>query len=193
VAVGKYGCPKCGGTAKLTDEEARRRVEDAGIRKVFEIASWTGYRGVKKPFGVLRCAAEGCGHHWSPSYGSAVRESGCPACAETGFDPSKPAWLYYDRIDASSALGFGAVVYKIGITNCDTPDERYKARDRRLVTPIRRVRYDNGAEAREEEQRILKTFAADRYEGPDVLRSGNTELFTHDILGLDFDDFALAA
>ena len=43
-----------------------------------------------------------------------------------------------------------------------------------------------GRVAAEREAEILSQFAGDRYYGPDILvGGGNTELFTHDVLGLD--------
>ena len=46
-----------------------------------------------------------------------------------------------------------------------------------------------GQDAAEREAEILNQFSRDRYYGPDILVSaGNTELFTHDVLGLDMGD-----
>ena len=42
-----------------------------------------------------------------------------------------------------------------------------------------------GRAAAEREMEILRLYAGDRYYGPDILRKGNSELFTHDVLGLD--------
>jgi hypothetical protein len=45
---------------------------------------------------------------------------------------------------------------------------------------------DNGREIVDLEKDILKTYAADRYTGPDILIGrGRTEMFTRDILQLD--------
>jgi len=41
--------------------------------------------------------------------------------------------------------------------------------------------YENGQDCYNEEQYILQNFKQLQYRGPDVLTSGNTELFTEDI------------
>ncbi len=51
---------------------------------------------------------------------------------------------------------------------------------------VKTWRYSIGRAAAESETEILSQYAGDKYYGPDILVSaGNTELFTHDILGLD--------
>jgi len=46
--------------------------------------------------------------------------------------------------------------------------------------------FEVGGDAAERESEILHQFAGDRYYGPRLLvGAGNTELFTHDVLGLD--------
>jgi hypothetical protein len=51
-------------------------------------------------------------------------------------------------------------------------------------------RFTAGRTAVERESEILTQFAGDRYFGPDLLvGAGHTELFTHDIPGLDSQDY----
>ena len=46
--------------------------------------------------------------------------------------------------------------------------------------------YVSGRVAAEHEAKILRQYAGDKYYGTDILiTGGNTELFTHDVLGLD--------
>jgi hypothetical protein len=52
--------------------------------------------------------------------------------------------------------------------------------------------FPTGAGAHAVEQEILRQYRADRYHGPDLLRAGNDELFTQDILGLDTGDMHLS-
>jgi hypothetical protein len=48
------------------------------------------------------------------------------------------------------------------------------------------LEFKEGRKAFELEQYYLNLFKEHRYQGPPILKSsGNTELFTHDILGLD--------
>jgi hypothetical protein len=104
---------------------------------------------------------------------------GCPSCASFGFDPDKPAVLYYLRVEARNQT-----FWKIGISNREVMD-RFRAPDRRLITILHEEWYDNGADALAREKAIKFAHNDCRYKGPDILSSGNTELFTRDVLGLD--------
>lgn len=102
---------------------------------------------------------------------------GCPSCAVTGFNPNKPAILYYLKIN-------GGQCYKIGITNL-TIDERFTNSELQLIEIVKTWYYENGADAYMEEQKILKDYKQHKYEGRALLRSGNTELFNTDILRIN--------
>ena len=108
------------------------------------------------------------------------RGQGCPQCSNTGFNPSIPAILYYLRVETRTHT-----LYKIGITN-KTVQQRFLG-DLSIVTSLQEIFYAKGANAYDEEQRLLKKYAKYRYTGIDrVLRSaGNSELFTRDVLGKD--------
>ena len=111
-----------------------------------------------------------------------LRNSGCPDCAETGFNPNDRATLYYIAVTTDD----GDTRYKIGISN-RTVEERFRAPDLVRIRKVKTWNYAVGSAAAEREAEILRQYAGDRYNGPDILESGNTELFTHDILGLDKD------
>lgn len=102
--------------------------------------------------------------------------TGCPSCAITGFDSNKPAILYYLSINNGQA-------YKIGITNRTVEKRFYDELDKIKVLKI--WDYPIGIDAYKTEQFFLKKFSAYKYTGPDLLSSGNTELFNKDILELD--------
>jgi hypothetical protein len=54
---------------------------------------------------------------------------------------------------------------------------------------VKKWQFSVGRVAAEREAEILFQYAGDRYYGPDILvGAGNTELFTHDVLGLDNQD-----
>jgi tRNA(Arg) A34 adenosine deaminase TadA len=54
-------------------------------------------------------------HEWDAAISSRTQGYGCPICSKSGFDPFKPAWLYFlDHDDWN--------MFKIGITN--VPDDR---------------------------------------------------------------------
>lgn len=106
--------------------------------------------------------------------------AGCPGCAVTGFDQTKPGLLYYVAVTTDD----GDTLYKIGITNLST-ERRFPTLDRARMRTIKTWQFDVGRVAAEREAEILSQFDGDRYHGSDVLvGAGNTELFTHDILGL---------
>ena len=99
---------------------------------------------------------------------------GCPSCSTYGFNTQAPAILYYLSINNGEA-------YKVGITN-RTIKDRFTASDLLKIDIVQTWVYNVGEDARKEEQRILKEFAYAKYKGDDLLDSGNTELFTHDVL-----------
>lgn len=103
-----------------------------------------------------------------------MRGTACPSCAAYGFNPNKPAILYYLSINNGQA-------YKIGITN-RTVRERFGS-DMQYITILKEQYYEMGQDAYDEEQRILKQFKEFKYIGPNLLQSGNTELFIVNIDG----------
>ncbi len=106
---------------------------------------------------------------------SHLNGNGCPSCAKYGFQPNKSAILYYISINNGEA-------YKIGITN-RTVKERFGPETKHIII-LKEVYYESGQDAYDAEQQILRDHKASKYNGPDLLQSGNTELFTHDILNL---------
>ena len=131
----------------------------------------------------------GCaGHGWfwqSPiNHVRKKKPCGCPDCAESGFNPSQPGVLYYIAVSTDD----GDTLYKIGITNTSVKS-RFPALDLARIRVVRTWRFAVGRFAAEREAEILYQYAGDRYYGPDILvGAGNTELFTHDVLGLDRRD-----
>lgn len=106
--------------------------------------------------------------------------SGCPSCMITGFNKSKPGYLYYLKIVTED----GQVLYKVGITN-RTISQRFSLTDLSKIEIVNKKLYQNGADAYAKEQSMLKKYEAVRYKGPKILSSGNTELFTEDVLSLE--------
>ena len=98
-----------------------------------------------------------------------------------------PHKMYYLRVEAGDS-----VFYKVGITCKEVVGAAGKARfftnDAEMITVLDVVEFDNFKEAHTFEQEVLALFAKHRVgrNGPEVLEgSGNTELFTRDVLGLD--------
>lgn len=102
-----------------------------------------------------------------------------------GFDKSKLAYLYYLKVTTDT----NQILYKIGITN-RTVNERFNLTDLSKIEIIKQKLYERGQDAYELEQKLLKMYKQYQYTGPNVLESGNTELFTVDILLLHHDSCA---
>ena len=92
----------------------------------------------------------------------------------------EPHIVYYVKVDNGS-LG---CLYKIGITKHDV-HTRFSSSERDVMTVIKEWKFDSRMEARLYEDSVLKSFSDHKYQGPNVLDSGNTELFTRDVMGLD--------
>ncbi|OOZ61597.1 zinc-ribbon domain-containing protein [Solemya velum gill symbiont] len=167
--IGGQDCPVCAGNAPLTKETVNERIRERGLKLVGDYIS----ANTKT---VFKCQIK---HEWKATPGSILAGTGCPSCAEHGFNPDKPAILYYLKIETRNQR-----VYKIGITN-RTVEERFTG-DMDKITILNIEHYEVGADAHEKEQQLLKQCAEYRYIGDDILsQGGNTELFTKDILGLD--------
>lgn len=108
-----------------------------------------------------------------------LKGMGCPTCASSGFDKTKSAVLYYLKIVSNNT-----VAYKIGITN-RTVQERFNNTDLAKIQVLKTWDFPLGADALTKEQEILALHQEHKYLGEPLLSSGNTELFTQDILGLD--------
>ena len=99
----------------------------------------------------------------------------CPNCTTSGFNPNKPAILYYLKVCVGDIEA-----YKIGITNL-TISKRYSLTELSCITVIFEINYEFGKTAYHVEQALLKEFADLKYKGPNLLNKGNTELFIKDI------------
>jgi hypothetical protein len=177
--LGKQGCPNCGGSKPLTTETFIEKAQAIhGDRYDYSLVNYVNAR----TYVTIICPDHG---PFSQVPDSHLGDSGCPDCADYGFNPSEPASLYYIAI----ATDDGDTRYKIGITN-RTVEERFRGPDFARIRIVKIWRYAIGRSAAEREAEILRQYAGDKYHGPDILEvyGGNTELFTHDILGLDKQD-----
>ena len=176
------GCPKCGdeSTALKRTSTTEEFIERA------RVAHGDRYDYTKVQYKSSHEKVEiGCPEHgsfWqSPINHTKNIPAGCSGCAMSGFDQTKPGLLYYIAVVTND----GGTLYKIGITNLSI-ERRFPAVDRARIRAVKIWRFDLGHYAAEREAEILSQFARHRYYGPDMLvGSGNTELFTKDVLGLD--------
>ncbi len=86
------GCPNCAGVARVTEAEFLRRLSQQTSGGISLIGAYRGYTRRAQ----FRCNRDGCRHVWSiqPCRLTSAKPTGCPACAEFGFDVNKTAWLY---------------------------------------------------------------------------------------------------
>jgi hypothetical protein len=182
----KYRCPS-GHLGLISWSSFRQGVRCAecvsvnfGIKTVKAAFEAEGYKMLSPYISSAERIRYECplGHQRSTTWRRFRKGNRCLVCAKRGFDSEKPGKLYYVRFD------FGEFsLWKIGITN-----RTVKGRFRYEPTPYAVLnvrRFPLGADARAEESRILSKYLGDRYKGPHVLLSGNTECFTRDVLGLD--------
>jgi hypothetical protein len=116
------------------------------------------------------------GHH--------LNGQGCPSCAKGGgFDKNKPGYCYYIKFESKNTLP----LYKIGITNSliEKRIQTMKACNSWKHTILQELYFENGSEALNMETKILSDFKEFKYKGEKIMKNGNTELFTKDILNLD--------
>lgn len=129
-------------------------------------------------FGKIDCECLVCNCLWSANPHNLDR-TGCPSCALTGYDPNKPGYLYYLRVSDSNNT-----FWKIGITNIGLKG-RFTASDRKFIEVLYCHLFDDGFSAQKAERNILNIFKEHRAEGVKLLRAGNTELFTKDVLQMN--------
>ena len=133
------------------------------------------YTGIFNPV-IIKCPLHG---EFEQTPTVHLRGCGCPSCAKYGFDQTKPGYLYYLKITTDS----GQILYKIGITN-KSVDERFNLTDLSKIEIVKQKLYENGADALDWETKLKRKYKEYQYKGPDILSSGNTELFTEDIISM---------
>ena len=116
------GCPQCSGNRRWTGKE---RIEQINNIKNIEFISWVdGYRKYNSKANI-RCKVDW--FEWSASVSSIVNNgTGCPKCANGGYDPSKIGYLYSLRSECGKYV-------KVGISN--NPKRRQKRLEKR--TPFK--------------------------------------------------------
>ena len=146
----KTGCPSCGGTLKLTQEQAEQNVsarcdeENCSTRHSFV---YTGNKTTNIP---LVCGI--CGYDkWNPTYNDFVNTSrGCPSCAG-----HNQLYSYIQLIiDNNVPVGI-----KYGIEN--TPNSRTKNQNRKSIFEVQRAKtfkYLSTEQCKAAENECKKTF-----------------------------------
>ncbi len=172
------GCIKCGNNKhKLSQDDVIRRFNKVH-NKFYNYDKVKYIRSDKKV--IITCPAHG--DFWQDPMGH-MRGHGCKKCWETRRDNynnrekyiGRPTTLYYIKVDN---------LFKIGLTRKSVED-RFKHDLKNInIEIIETWHFDNGEDAYDKEQKILKAYVDYRYKGENILKSGNTELFTEDVLKL---------
>jgi hypothetical protein len=168
------GCAKCGDDVKrLSTQEFinRARAKHNDLYDYSLVHYVTAFTDVK-----IRCRDHGV---FLQLPGNHLAGQGCPGCAEYGYRTSKPGTLYYVRFDLPELT-----LWKIGITNL-TVRERFAKFEVSPIVLWQRT-WDDGSIAVKAERQILKDarYESYRYKGDALLKNGNTECFTIDIMAL---------
>lgn len=175
----QYGCPKCAIAAqsrqmkKTFTDFITQATKAHGDKFTYNEDSFVDYDNKIE----ITCPIHGV-FKQKPKYH--VTGKGCPECGKHSFKDSKPGIMYYLSINNGQA-------YKIGITN-KTIQERFYLPDLEQISVLKTWEYSDGAECRKAERKILQNYKQYKYTGPNLLSSGNSELFTIDVLGLDLKD-----
>lgn len=153
-ASAKLQCPEC--ALHKREAEAARRfretlaiIEGFGKVRIIDRALLPGRK--------LRVRCTKCERVYEQGISELKKGHGCAYCADHGFSPDLPAWLYIVIVTDAK----GKERTKIGITGCG-PDwyrGRYVVRNRPFVKPIAAVRFETGAMAMQAEQAFKSEFA----------------------------------
>lgn len=161
------GCPVCSGNF-VSETEWERRAAARGLL-------WVSLPDGSREPAEARCLS--CGLVWVTSPDSVTSGSGCPDCAETGFKPGKPAYLYFLEDTARGAR-------KIGISNVDPKNTRLNAHRRNgFEEELFILASDSGSQIAELEAKVMGWIRVDcglpQYLGKqDMPQGGWTETFS---------------
>lgn len=172
------GCPKCGRkqSAKYATKSNKQVINDfIKVHKDKYDYSKINYISAQTKITII-CPTHG---EFEQSPCSHLTGRGCPSCAKSGFDPTQSAILYYLKVTTED----NQELYKIGITN-KSVNERFNLTDLKKIEIVKQKVYELGADALAKETEIKRKFKEFQYNGPNILSSGNTELFTCNIFEL---------
>lgn len=168
------GCPECG---KENQRSSKQNFIKNAVLKHGEKYDYSKIKyetSIRKV--IIICPVHG---EFKQIPNNHLNGQGCPSCGKSGFDPIKPAILYYIRIDKDNDI-----FYKIGVTN-RTIEERFKCEDAE-ITELHKWEYEFGRDAANKEGEIKEIFKNNLFNGLPILkRVGNTEIFDFDVLGYD--------
>jgi len=151
-----HSCPKCGGTLKKAAEDYKKEVP----KDIIVLEPYISYK-TKILHKHLKC-----NFIWNASPCNILNGTGCPVCANSGFQPQKPAvtyCIYFPEHD----------LYKFGISNNHIQRLKQLGSTPEIIF-IRK--FELGSEARELEKQWSKNVDHLKI-NTGLLISGNTETF----------------
>lgn len=172
------GCPEC--IKRLVRESTRKDIEEfiIGAKAVHgDIYDYSKVEYTNSHTDVtIVCPIHG---EFQQTPSNHLSGKGCKHCQPGGgFDRNKAGKVYYLSIDNGK-------YYKVGITNRDVW-KRFSKGEHHRIRIIKEWEYPLGKEAQRLEAEIIAAHK-DKLVPPNtkILRNGNTEIFSEDVLGLD--------
>lgn len=163
-----HGCPKCGDTRRKTTAQAVRDFKKIhGGAYLYHLVI---YKGARRKVDIV---CEKCDRVFSIRADSHLEGNGCPRCSDNGINPLDPCTLYVIRQSHPDAAKDWI---KIGITNKQDFRDRFKAANGIVSEAFETLRFRYRRDARTVEQKILRTFKAERIKAP-ISFHGSTECF----------------
>lgn len=157
------GCHKCGGTSKKTEEDCHNKLKGRSLRMTYYAGTVSDLKS------TFECGV--CEHVWEASFNDIRMGQGCPSCAKSGFNPSRPAWLYVLRLNTPQGDCYG-----FGITN--VLKDRMRRHKKNLGNMLDEVYepfyFDSGKDAQELESTWKKS--------PYIINVGVTGFVTECVL-----------
>lgn len=175
------GCSKCHHESFITPVEEFYK-KACNVHNNLYTYDLTTYSKATSPVKII-CSEHG--EFWQQA-NAHLSGSNCPICANIARNAlymDKPTILYYLKINGGQA-------YKIGITT-KSIQERFSSTELQCIEVLATKYYTTGKEAYEAEQQVLVSYNEYKYTGEPLLKAGNSELFTKDILELDTAQFVL--
>lgn len=162
------GCPECAkNKRRTTPDQYIQKLKDKGIKHL-PLEDYIDSKTKIKH----KCYC--CNNDWLVPPSTVLKGHNCSSCSISGFDPTKKAILYYLKLINGT--------YKIGVTGKTTVFLRFKRDKPKIESILFERKFNNGAEAFKEEQRLLTKYKKYRINLVNYLEDGgNSEVFCKDI------------
>lgn len=164
------GCPKCSKKLKGSVEKLQEFLNSHDNHATVVGEYINNYTPVA-------CICHKCKQEFKSTPATAMYGAGCPFCCFKGRIPKDGAYLYYIQVETS----VGAF-WKIGITTKQDILSRYPRAERKFMKVLYSNYFADGKTAYICEKNILTMYKEYLANNVSILYSGNTELFTKDVL-----------